>query len=134
MRQEVIFVTASGNNPATRELDELCHEMAERGLALLHVSPSQGEGGGTVGLWLFFSDLNRPASAPEDGDAQEEHGSRHGSPVPKRCQRRSERLIRHPKVFATMHGSTFKGEGQRALSDLALIMREFSADSAKLTE
>lgn len=31
----------------------------------------------------------------------------------------------HPKLLATMHGSSFRGDGARALRDLAGVMREF---------
>ena len=41
----------------------------------------------------------------------------------------TERLLRmlaalKPKTLAIMHGSTFVGDGERALNDLAVVMRE----------
>jgi len=84
MRQEVVYVQASDSNPNTSEIDELCREMAEQGLGLLHVSPSQGEGGATVGLWLFFSGLNQGTGATADPETQDEYGSHHANPAPKR--------------------------------------------------
>src|SRR5689334_10531164 len=38
--------------------------MATRGLQLIYVTASQGEGGATTGLWLFFSDIDGPESTP----------------------------------------------------------------------
>ncbi len=35
-----------------------------------------------------------------------------------------------PRTLATMHGSTFIGDGERALRDLALMMRETLGPSA----
>jgi hypothetical protein len=63
VQPQVVYVQASESNPNTSEIDELCRKMAEQGLALAHVSPSQGEGGVTVGLWLFFSSLNQTTIA-----------------------------------------------------------------------
>ena len=31
----------------------------------------------------------------------------------------------HPKLLATMHGSSFRGDGARALRDLAGVVKEF---------
>jgi hypothetical protein len=32
-----------------------------------------------------------------------------------------------PRTLATMHGSTFVGDGERAIGDLALVMKEVLA-------
>ena len=48
-----------------------------------------------------------------------------------------ERLAEyHPKTLATMHGSTYQGDGARAIQDLAVVMRDLlgpAAESVKAT-
>jgi hypothetical protein len=56
MEQRVVYVEASQDNPNTGEIDAICRQLAEEGLTLRSASPNLGEGGATVGLWLFFSD------------------------------------------------------------------------------
>jgi hypothetical protein len=63
MPKVVVYVKASENAPNTDELDRVWEQMTQQNLALAHVSPSQGEGGATAGLWLFFSEP-RQATRP----------------------------------------------------------------------
>jgi hypothetical protein len=64
-QQRVVYIHVSENNPNTTVIDETVSRMADEGLALLNVVPSQSEGGATVGLWLFFVDANQaPAWTP----------------------------------------------------------------------
>ncbi len=60
MRQEAVFLSASQNEPNLADLNDVCEEMADRGLAIVTATPCQGTGEDgqqrTVGLWLFFSD------------------------------------------------------------------------------
>jgi len=67
MQHQVVYVVASETNPNTSEIDQICRKMADEGYALRHVSPSQGEGGVTVGLWLFFSPGSDQVTNPTPG-------------------------------------------------------------------
>ena len=69
MQQQVVYVPASESNPNTDELDAICRRMAAQGLVLEQVSASQGDGGATVGLWLFFGVGAATASAGLPGGA-----------------------------------------------------------------
>jgi hypothetical protein len=56
-------------DPALSRIDEVCREMTDLAFELVQVSPLQGEGGSTVGLWLFFSPVR--ALRPIPSEAQE---------------------------------------------------------------
>jgi hypothetical protein len=67
MEQQVVYVQASENDPNTAEIDVICRKMAQDGLVLVQVAPSQGEGGATLGLWLFFARPDQPLSTQAAG-------------------------------------------------------------------
>jgi hypothetical protein len=67
---QVVYVEASESDPKASEIDEACQKMAELGFALRHVAPSQGEGGMTVGLWLFFAGPDPATRALERAQAE----------------------------------------------------------------
>ncbi len=75
MQQQVVYVQASESDPNTSEILAVCRRMAEEGFARHHAAPSQGEGGVTVGLWLFFSGLHQAKSVTEGAQTEAGTGS-----------------------------------------------------------
>ncbi len=88
MGQEVIFVRANSDDPNTEEINAVCNEMADRGLALASSVMCNGvnEQGltVTVGLWLFFSDLSTEDRASSRSRGEEEFGRAYPIENPRR--------------------------------------------------
>ncbi len=88
MRQEAVFLNASQDEPNLADLNDICEEMADRGLAIVSVTPCQGTGEDglqrTVGLWLFFSDAVAQSRSPHVAEQELSFSMSQSSEVPRR--------------------------------------------------
>jgi hypothetical protein len=77
MRQEVVFLRGSPDDPNLSEMNEICQEMANQGLSLVSGTSCQGNAedgtARTVGLWLFFSEVSAQSRTSSQPVSEEDY-------------------------------------------------------------
>lgn len=79
-----------------------------------------------TGLRVLFPEVRGAVGAPLDPTSIRWIGVSHTEPILNRL------AALQPRILATMHGSTFLGDGARALRDLAQTMKDVLGHPAAL--